>query len=309
MTIGLRDRYAGALIGAASGDALGGTLEFVSRAEIERRYPDGFREIVGGGWMRLAPGETTDDTAMMLGIARACTPDGIDLDAVAANFVAWMRSGPKDIGNATRAALRMIADGVEPQDAGERLQERTPEGVAGNGSVMRCAPVALRFRSDPTRRTQAAGATSRMTHADPRATWGCVAVCNGLAHLLDGGSRGEVLAAATEGVGEPRVVEAVRAAADLPYGEVRAGGYVLHTITAAFWALLHEDSAEAVIVRAVMMGEDTDSTATVAGALAGAHWGVEAIPARWRNVVHHREELDALATSLLAWDQAHSTLA
>lgn len=254
--------------------------------------------------MGLEPGETTDDTAMALGIARACTPDGIDLDAVAANFVAWMRSGPKDIGNATRAALTMISQGMRPEEAGDRLQQQTPNGVAGNGSVMRCAPVALRFRSDRERRNAAAIATSRMTHADPRATWGTVAVCNGIAHLLDGGSRENVLQAAVAGIDEPRVVDAVRSAETMPYEDVRAGGYVLHTITAAFWSLLHEDTAEDVIVRAVMMGEDTDSTATVAGALAGALWGVEAIPARWREVVHHRAELESLAVSLLEWDRA-----
>src|SRR4051794_9417854 len=109
MSVSLESRYTGALLGAACGDALGSTLEFESRQDIARRYPNGFREMIGGGWLNLAPGETTDDSAMMLAIARACTPAGIDLDQVAANFVEWMRSVPKDIGVQTRAALSRIA--------------------------------------------------------------------------------------------------------------------------------------------------------------------------------------------------------
>ena len=92
------------MLGAACGDALGATLEFQLRGVIASQYPDGFRDIIGGGWLGLAPGETTDDTAMMLAIARACTRDGIDLDQVAANFVAWMRTGPRI--SATRRVRR-----------------------------------------------------------------------------------------------------------------------------------------------------------------------------------------------------------
>src|SRR5688572_19690560 len=109
------------MIGAACGDALGGSLEFMSKESIAALYPDGFRDIVGGGWLHLEPGETTDDTAMMLAIARACTSDGIDLDRVADNFVAWKRSGPKDIGNQTSQALSLIENGLRWDEAGERL--------------------------------------------------------------------------------------------------------------------------------------------------------------------------------------------
>jgi ADP-ribosyl-[dinitrogen reductase] hydrolase len=80
MSISMESRYVGALVGAACGDALGATLEFKSRDEVTLKYPNGLRDVVGGGWMGLEPGETTDDTAMMLAIARACTSQGIDLD-------------------------------------------------------------------------------------------------------------------------------------------------------------------------------------------------------------------------------------
>jgi ADP-ribosylglycohydrolase len=120
--------------------------------------------------------------------------------------------------------------------------------------------------------------------------------------LVNGGDPGSVLVAASAGVQDGDVVKAVNATGTLPYKEVRSGGFVIDTITAAFWALVHESSLEDVIVRAVMMGNDTDTTATVAGALAGATYGLEAIPGRWRDVVHHRDELENLARQLLAWD-------
>ena len=300
----IESRYAGTLVGAACGDALGATLEFRNRETVRRIYPDGLRDIVGGGAFNVAPGETTDDTAMMLGVARACTAEGIDLDAVAANFVAWWESGPKDIGNATRDALDKIRSGMDWQDAGEELQRETPNGVAGNGSVMRIAPVPLRFLSSPERMVQAATDTSRITHADPRATWGCVAVSQGIAHLLKGGDVVSVLDAAARDIPEPAVVQAVESARSMPYGQVRSNGYVISTINAAFWCLLHGASAEDVVVEAVMMGDDADTTGIVAGALAGAAFGLEAIPERWRVVVHHREELEEIAGRLIEWDRA-----
>ena len=302
--ISLDSRYTGAMIGAACGDALGGTLEFMTRESILATYPDGLRDMIGGGWLDLEPGETTDDTAMMLGIAQACSREGIDLDQVAANFVAWKRTGPKDIGNQTAQALHLLESGRRWHEAGEELQRASFRGVAGNGSVMRCAPVALRFRSSPRRMVQAALDTSRITHADPRATWGTVAICNAIAHLLGGGDVSAVLQAAASGIENDDVVAAVAAAGTLPYEDVRSGGFVLETVTAALWALVHEPSAEEVIVRAVAMGGDTDTTATVAGALAGAAYGVDAIPQRWRDVVHRRDTLESLAHRLLMWDQA-----
>lgn len=300
----LESRYAGTLVGAACGDALGATLEFENRASVRQRYPDGLRDIVGGGPFGVAPGETTDDTAMMLGIARACGPDGLDMEAVVANFVAWMESGPKDIGNATREALWRLRSGARWDEAGESMQAESPIGVAGNGSVMRVAPVALRFRSLPERMVRAAIDTSRITHADPRATWGCVAVCQGIAHLLDGGAVDDVLDAAARGIPNPDVVDAVRSAAERAENEVDSGGYVLATVNSAFWCLLHGEDAEDVVVRAAMLGDDADTTAIVAGALAGAASGLDAIPSRWRAIVQHRDELESLAAKLLAWDAA-----
>lgn len=298
----LQDRATGCLLGLACGDALGGTVEFRDRADLDRSYPDGFRDIVGGGPHRLEVGEYTDDTAMALAIARACGEDGIDLDAVASNFVAWYRAGPKDIGIATAQALALIAQGVPWQEAGEQLQRASREGVAGNGTVMRCAPLALRFRSDPVRLRWSSIETSRMTHADPRATWGAVALNQGIVHLLDTGDRSGLLAAAVAGIEDDRVVEAITNAPGRPRHDVRSGGYVLDTLGAAFWSVLGTETAEAAIVRAVALGSDADTTGAVTGALAGAMYGTPGLPARWLDVLQGAAEIRALAADLITWD-------
>lgn len=120
-TPSLTERYRGCLLGLACGDALGGAVEFRTRDDLARAFPDGVRAILGGGPHGLEIGEVTDDTAMALAIARACTPEGIDIEAVAANFLSWYRSRPKDIGIATRQAFAFLDQGLPWHEAGERL--------------------------------------------------------------------------------------------------------------------------------------------------------------------------------------------
>jgi ADP-ribosyl-[dinitrogen reductase] hydrolase len=298
----LAERYAGCLLGLACGDALGGPVEFKSRAEITRDFPDGVREFVGGGWLRLAPGEVTDDTQMTLALAEGLGPDGLDMEKVAAAFLAWYRSNPKDIGSTTRKALEKLAAGQSWEEAGEAVQrEALPEGVGANGSVMRCAPVALRFRRDRAALVHASIDSARITHADPRCTWGAVAVNQAIVHLLEGGPVRDVARAAADGIDERRVRETLRHAPTLTADIVRGNGYVLNTISAATWCLTNRPSYEEAVVTAVGLGEDPDTTAAVTGALAGAAYGTRAIPERWLNRLHRRNELEALAARLLGW--------
>jgi ADP-ribosyl-[dinitrogen reductase] hydrolase len=182
----------------------------------------------------------------------------------------------------------------------------TPGKLAGNGSVMRCAPIALRYRHDRERLRQVSIDVARMTHPDPMATWGSVALNQAIAYLLEGGDLDTVSDAAVEGVEHPEVVETILTAADRDYADVRSGGFVLETLGASFWAIAHRDSAEEAIVAAVSMGDDTDTTGAVTGALVGAHYGVTAIPRRWVDVLEPRDELVELAGKLLAWGEAEA---
>ena len=301
MNISLRARYAGTLLGLACGDALGGPLEFVKRDEIAERFPTGVTEFIGGGWLDLDPGEVTDDTQQALILAESLTDSGLDLDRLAAGLIAWLRGGPKDIGNTTRIALEALAAGEEPLAAGAAaLAARGERGSAANGAVMRCAPVALRFRRDPDRLVRASLDSARVTHAEARASWGAVAVNQAIAHLLNGGAIADTPAAAVVGIANGEVREVVLEAAGRRCDEVRAGGFVLETIGASFWSLLNASGAREAIETAVALGDDADSTGAVTGALAGAAYGASALPATWVERVQFRERLESEAARLLA---------
>jgi ADP-ribosyl-[dinitrogen reductase] hydrolase len=289
------------LLGLACGDALGGPLEFLSRDEIDARFPAGVTEFVGGGWLRLAPGEVTDDTEQALILAESLTDTGLDLDRLAAGLIAWLQGGPRDIGNTTRIALEALTTGTSPLDAGAAaLAARGARSAAANGAVMRCAPVALRFRRNPPRLVRASLDSARVTHAEARASWGTVAVNQAIAHLLNGGAIADAPAAAAQGISNSEVREAVLVAAARQRDEVRAGGFALETIGASFWSLLNAGSAREAIEMAVALGDDADSTGAVTGALAGAAYGIWALPTTWVEIVQFRERLETEAVRLQA---------
>jgi ADP-ribosyl-[dinitrogen reductase] hydrolase len=299
-TISLRDRYAGTLLGLACGDALGGPVEFLKADAIAARFPTGVTEFIGGGWLNLAPGEVTDDTQQALILAESLTASGLDLDRLGARLVAWFRSNPKDIGNTTRIALEALAAGRAPLDAGAiALAARGEQAAAANGAVMRCAPVALRFRREPDRLIRASLDSARVTHAEERAAWGTVAINQAIVHLLQGGAIADVPAAAVVGIPNNEVRRATLDAARRQRTAVRAGGFVLETIGAAFWSLLNASTAREAIEMAVALGDDADSTGAVTGALAGAAHGASALPQTWVETVQFRDRLVSEAMRLL----------
>lgn len=301
----LQDRYLGTMLGLACGDALGGPVEFRSREDIAATFPAGVREFIGGGWLSLAPGEVTDDTQQTLILAEALTENGLDLERFAQGLIAWLKGDPKDIGDTTRIALNALAAGVPPLEAGAiALAQRGELAAASNGALMRCAPVALRFPGDRERLVRASLDSARVSHAEERAAWATVALNQALVHLLRGGSVTDAAGAAVEGIHNLELRDAVLSAADRQRDDVRARGFVLETIGAAFWSLLHGADAREAIELAVAFGDDADSTGAVTGALAGAHYGVSQLPDSWLEGVQFRQQLAAEATRLLALAEA-----
>jgi ADP-ribosyl-[dinitrogen reductase] hydrolase len=225
----------------------------------------------------------------------------LDLDRFAAGLVAWLRSSPKDIGGTTRIALDALAAGAPPLDAGRiALERRGERRAAANGAVMRCAPVALRFCRDPQGLVRASLDSARVTHAEARAAWATVAVNQAIVHLLHGGAIVDAPNAAVAGIENEEVRAAVLAVPTRERAAVRAGGFVLDTIGAAFWALAKGATARDAIELAVALGDDADSTGAVTGALAGAAYGASTLPGSWLRLVQYRDELASEAARLLA---------
>jgi|UniRef100_A0A7C1XDC9 ADP-ribosyl-[dinitrogen reductase] hydrolase len=298
----LRDRFRGCLLGLAVGDALGATVEFMSSAEIQQRFGV-HRDIIGGGWLRLKPGEHTDDTDMTLCVARSIVACGrVEPADIAQRFVAWLATGPKDVGGTVRQALDLIAHGVTWREAGQRVWEQRGEHGAGNGSLMRTAPIALFHAWRPDELIADSLAVSQITHAHPVASWSCVALGQAIAAALRSpvGTPTVSLLEQAAVVAEPRVAEAVREAMLRWPEELPSKGFVLHTLQLALTAVYRTNSFEDAVVRVVNRGGDADTAGAVTGALAGALYGAKAIPERWLTTLRAREELEHLADQLLA---------
>ena len=145
----IRDRARGCLLGLAVGDALGGPLEFVSAERIVDLHGGPVRDMIGGGWLSLRPGQVTDDTDMARALARSLVErGGYEPEAALANYVRWFETRPPDIGITTREVLGRVAAGVDVADAAEQVHEQSGGRSAGNGSLMRIAPLAIRYRDD-----------------------------------------------------------------------------------------------------------------------------------------------------------------
>lgn len=289
------DRARGVLLGLAVGDALGGPLEFISAAEIRARHHGPVDDYVGGGWLSLEPGQGTNDTAMALALARsAATRLGYDPDWALKAYLEWFRTDPPDVGSTIRSALEAADAGGSAIEAAVALHCRTGRS-AGNGSLMRIAPIALRYLRQPERRSLAARADSKLTHYDEHAADACRWLCEVIAGLIAGVDPAELAAPATLET-ECSVTRAEAAtAADGP-----AAGYVGTTLGVASAAMRTAASFEEGLRWAVNLGGDADTNGAVAGAVLGARFGASAIPPRWLERLSVREEASALADRLVA---------
>ena len=294
-------RFKGAMVGLAIGDALGGPTEFMSREELVAKHGK-VTDMIGGGWLNLKPGEYTDDTQMAERMAQAIVhKKGFDLEEIGKEFVGWLNTDPKDVGGLTRESLELKRIGVPADQAGQIPWVMSGYENAGNGSVMRAAPVGLltAFKSVDEIDTTAR-ASSAITHADPRATYGTAAI-NYATALIIGGEPNVV-----DKVGawlkdkNPVLSEAVLAVKDMNAEDLRTSGYSVHTVQAAFWALHHAKSYVDGVLTVSNLGEDTDTAGATAGILLGAKFGVEGIPQSWRSQLQNREGLEDLAVQIHA---------
>jgi ADP-ribosyl-[dinitrogen reductase] hydrolase len=282
-------RAAGALLGAAAGDALGAGYEFESN-------PPRHAEMIGGGPFHFAPGEWTDDTQMSICVAEVAATGNLDPAAVGDRFLEWYRGRPRDVGNQTGAVLERARQGSDCAGVAAEYFRRNPHNAAGNGSLMRTAPVALAHLGDTAATVASARAISELTHADPQAGDACVLWCAAIGHaVMQGGLQGapdphELLPEGRAGRWAGRLQEAETA----PRRTFSHNGYVV-TAHQAAQAAVHQTSVpeampclhlQDALRAAVHIGHDTDTVAAIAGALLGARWGVSAIPFAWRRMLH-----------------------
>ncbi|MFL5310957.1 MAG: ADP-ribosylglycohydrolase family protein [Myxococcales bacterium] len=294
-----KDRFLGALLGAAAGESLGAPHEGKPAGEVGP-----LREISAGGiW---AAGEPTDDIELTLALLRSVVARRrFDQDDAARRYLEWFSRGPKDIGMLTRAALENLRAGDPPEQASALAWEDSGRRAAGNGSVMCCAPIGLLHVRRLEGLAEDAAGASRITHHDPRCVAGCIAVATAVALLVRGGREAEEaipLAAEAAGTVSDEVRAAVergasRRPADMAVdGEDR--GFVLRTVEIAFGALATGAGFEEGLVAVISRGGDTDTNGAVAGALLGAKHGKGRIPERWLKPLKAAAELASLGDQL-----------
>ena len=276
----IQDRQRGCLLGLAIGDAMGMPTEFKVRGEFEP-----ITNFRAGGPFNLNTGEWTDDTSMALCLADSIiatgTIDPIDLHA---RFLRWLEIGENshngrcfDIGAITHEALLLNKN---------RLEFIFPKDLlhgAGNGSIMRLAPVAIRWINDVDVALNMAILQGKVTHGNSEAISCCIELCKNLIHLMTGNDIKEVFTQNWVG---------------LPSSEISSSGYCVDTLNAAQWAVSNTDNFRDAILLAVNLGGDSDTCGAVTGQLAGALYGGSAIPEEWLEKLAWGSHINELANNL-----------
>lgn len=303
-TLDTEDRASGCLIGLAVGDAVGTTLEFTTPGSFTP-----IDDMIGGGPFRLLPGQWTDDTSMVLCLAESLLECGeINLADQAERYIRWWKEGHLsstgrcfDIGNTVATALR------EYQRTGYPASGGTDPYSAGNGSIMRLAPVPM-FFENMHQAIHYSGHSSLTTHRVRPAVDACRYMAGILYGLIHGAGKEEVLQPYYHPSGDswgPNAFDpAINVIAEGSFKErqppeIRGSGYVVHALEAALWAFYHGNDFRECILLAVNLGEDADTTGAICGQFAGAYYGRSGIPKAWLEKLHDLPLIQNFATRLI----------
>ncbi|MCX5808187.1 MAG: ADP-ribosylglycohydrolase family protein [Proteobacteria bacterium] len=306
-----RDKIIGGLWGAIVGDALGVPVEFHSRAERKKDPVTGMR---GEGTFNLPPGSWSDDSSLMLCTAEGLL-DGFNLGNIGRLFVRWLKDGywtpfgyAFDVGYTTAKSIKRMEGGIDPEFAGG-----TDERDNGNGSLMRILPVGIYLHSPVPELLNKVHKASSLTHRHPRSLMACGFYCLMAVSLLKGANPQD---AYTYAIGQfkkhytkcPYTYEFTHferilsgAIASLPERKIKSSGYVIHTLEASLWCFLTTNSFPEAVLKAINLGEDTDTTGIVTGGLAGIYYGFETIPQEWLNAIVRKDDIAQLFEKYLAF--------
>lgn len=302
MQMEIIDRYKGCLLGLATGDALGTTLEFARPGNF---LP--ITDIVGGGPFELEAGKWTDDTSMALCLAASLTEkkDFNTFDQME-KYYSWYRDGYMssvqghcvDIGNTTREALH------EFSESGQAICGPVSRKTAGNGSLMRLGSVPMFFRKNTAEAINKSGISSKTTHSAPQAIDACRYFAYLLLKAFNGEEKKSILSDLSQdpvfsNVIDHEIIEIVQGSFKRKSPpEIVSSGYVVKSLEAALWAFYHTDSFKDGALKAVNLGNDADTVGAIYGQIAGAFYGVGDIPSPWLQKLYRKDEIERMAAEL-----------
>ena len=306
MTKATPERAIGALMGLAVGDSIGTTLEFVPRNKITAPLTD----MVGGGPFKLQPGQWTDDTSMALCLGESLLEHGFDMHDQLKRYLNWYDNGYLsstgkcfDIGGTTQDALERY------RDHGIAHAGSANPNDAGNGCIMRLAPVVIYSQDEPEIAIHYAQEQSKTTHRAPECLMACQLMAEVLMRALQGKTKNEVLAPSslqldwTDGLRSIALGQYQRKTVE----QIKGSGYVVQSLEAALWCFATTGTFAECVLAAANLGDDADTTAAVAGQIAGAFYSVENIPAAWQEQVFMGDEIKRMAMRLMAPRVRHQT--
>lgn len=296
MKPGQRSRYLGALLGLACGDAVGTTVEFSPRGTFRP-----VTDMVGGGPFELKAGQWTDDTSMALCLAESLLTKGkFDATDQMVRYMNWWQWGYLsstgncfDIGMTMRDALERFSS------TGNPFSGATNPLSAGNGSLMRLAPVVLFAYPDVAAALSYAADSSRTTHGAPEAIESCQLFAAILCAVLAGHQKADLLSSIDYKPSQEKLI-ALASGTFISKDEqqIRGTGYCVESLEAALWCFFNTPSFEEAVLRAANLGDDADTTAAIVGQIAGAYYGVESIPNDWLELLAMREDIETMASAL-----------
>jgi ADP-ribosyl-[dinitrogen reductase] hydrolase len=297
--VALRDRFRGCLLGLAVGDAVGTTVEFRPRGSFEP-----LTDLVGGGPFHLSAGQWTDDTSMALCLATSLNELGrFDARDQMERYCRWADTGYLsstgtcfDIGGTVASALLKFRHSGEPF-AGSR-----DPASAGNGCIMRLAPIPMFYFPDIAAAEHWAAESSRTTHGAQECLDACRLLARILVRALEGRPKDEEALADSECCASSPKIQAI-ARGDYwqkPETAIRGTGYVVASLEAALWCFVQTGTFRDAVLRAANLGDDADTTAAVCGQIAGAYYGESGIPASWREKLALGQEMRDIADRLMS---------
>lgn len=297
----MEDKIKGALIGLACGDAVGTTLEFKARGSFEP-----IDDMVGGGPFELEAGQWTDDTSMALCLAYSLAEQKkFDPRDQMDRYCQWYQHGYMssngncfDIGITISMALRKYLATKEP------FSGATDEYSAGNGSIMRLAPIPIFYHNDYHHCIKYAGESSRTTHGSAECIDSSKLFSSLILNAFNATSKLEIFKN-NEYVPHCEKVLAIANLEflTLDYTDITGSGYVIESLVSALWCFMKGTSFEECILLAANLGNDADTTAAICGQISGAYYGLSGIPAHWKNKITMGKEIEALALELYLYQK------